>query len=117
MADPYATTDELETYLGSSRSAPTDAERLLTRASETIDSLVTRPFAVDATTKLPTDEGVAATMRDACCAVVEFWMEVGEENDIDGLAGTPISTGGYSGLRAPANSVRAIRILRKAGLL
>jgi hypothetical protein len=117
MADAYATTGELEAYLGSSRAAPTDAGRLLVRASEVIDALVTRPFAIAVDTGLPTDPDQAAALRDACCAMVEFWMEVGEENDIDGLAGTQVQAGGYSGLRAPANSVRAIRILRGAGLL
>lgn len=115
MAAAYATTAELADWLGSS--APADAERLLLRASETLDSLVTAAFAVDPVTTLPTDADTAAALRDACCAVVEFWAEVGEPNDIDGLAGTPVSTGGYSGRRAPANSVRAIRILRQAGLL
>jgi hypothetical protein len=117
MADPYAETSDLEAWLGSSRSAPSDAERLLTRASDLIDSIVVATFAVDATTKLPTNTDTAAALRDACCAMVEFWLEVGETNDIDGLAGTPVSAGGYSGMRAPANSVRALRILRGAGLL
>jgi hypothetical protein len=115
MAEPYATTSELADWLGTS--APADAERLLERASELLDSIVVASFAVDPETKLPTDADTAAALRDACCAVVEFWREVGEENDVDGLAGTPVSTGGYSGRRAPANSPRAIRILRQAGLL
>jgi hypothetical protein len=115
MLSPYATIDELADFLGS-RSAPIDAERLLRRASERVDSLVTAGFAVDSD-GIPTDAGTARALRDACCAVVEFWMEVGEENDLDGLAGTPVSGGGVTGRRAPANSVRAIRILRKAGLL
>lgn len=117
MATPYATADDLAGWLLEGSSVPSDAERLLERASQLLDSILVGCFAVDSVTKLPTDAGVAATMRDACCAVVEFWLEVGEEGDIDGLAGTPVSTGGYSGVRAPANSVRAIRILRGAGLL
>lgn len=115
MAEPYATTSELAGWLGVA--APADAERLLARASERLDSVIVGSFTVDDVTKLPTDADTAAVLRDACCATVEFWMEVGEENDVDGLAGTPVSTGGYSGRRAPANSVRAIRILRQAGLL
>lgn len=115
MTCAYATSADLTGWLGSQ--APADAERLLERASELLDSIVTASFAVDATSRLPSDPDVATALRDACCAVVEFWLEVGEANDIDGLAGTLISTGGYSGRRAPANSVRAIRILRQAGLL
>jgi hypothetical protein len=115
MADPYATTSELADWLGTS--APADAERLLMRASERLDSIVVAGFSVDPTTQLPTDADIAAALRDACCAVVEFWLEVGEENDVDGLAGTQVSTGGYSGRRAPANSVRAVSILQQANLL
>lgn len=117
MADAYATTADLTTWLGPSRPALTDAERLLLRASERIDSIIVASFAIDAVTKLPTDLDTAAALRDACCATVEFWMETGEENDIDGLAGTQVSAGGFSGRRAPRNSPRAIDILRGAGLL
>lgn len=119
----YATIAELATFVGST---PTDeatqtiVERMLDRASELLDDVVCAAFEVDDVTDLPTDADVAAAMSKACCAVVQQWLEVGEENDVDGLAGTAfIVTGssGYQGKRAPERAPRVLRILRKAGLL
>ena len=115
MPDAYASADDLAAWLPSG-TIVTDAARMLARASELVDETVRTPFDVD-DDKMPTDADVAAALRDATCAVVEGWLEVGEANDIDGLAGTQISTGGYSGLRGPMLPPRAARILRNAGLL
>ncbi|MHB9054248.1 MAG: head-tail connector protein [Thermoleophilia bacterium] len=111
----YATAAEYKPFSG--QDAPADFDRLSLRASELIDNSVTEMFDVDDTDKLPTDVDVAAAMRDACCAQVEFWAEVGEENDIDGLAGTKVSAGAFAGDRAPELSPRAARILGNAGLI
>lgn len=95
-----------------------ECERVLERASELVDEITGRPFyEVDAATGNATDETVAAALRAATCAVVEQWLEVGEENDVDGLAGDTISVPGFSGHRAPAVSRRVLRLLRPAGLL
>ena len=112
----YATQAELISFLPEGTAVP-DAARLLARASELLDATVLAPFAIDTVTLLPTDTDVAAAMRDACCAVVEAWLEVGEENDVDGLAGTQIAVTGYTGPRAPSLAPRAFRILQNAGLM
>jgi hypothetical protein len=119
MATSYATPAELANWLPAEKLEEVgegDADRLLARATDLIDSKVVFPYRVDDMTKLPVDAGVAAAMRDACCAQVEFWIEVGEENDIDGLAGTPVNVAGYSGRRPPTLGPRALQILRNAGL-
>jgi hypothetical protein len=114
----YATAAQLAAYLGAP--APTDAARLLLRASEVLDDVVRAPFTVDSQTTLPTDTGIAAALANACCAQVEFWQEVGEANDVDGLAGQQIElTGstGFTGKRAPVVAPRAVRYLKEAGLM
>lgn len=116
MATPYATPAELEAFLPAG-SAVDEAERLLARATELIDEVVRLPFTVSTVTGLPTDSTLAGALRDAVCAQVEQWLEVGEENDVDGLAGTQVGIGAYSGLRAPKVAPRAVRFLGNAGLL
>lgn len=110
--DPYATSAELNTWTGTTVA---DADRLLARASELLDSVIRASFTVNGN-GIPTDADVAAALRDAACAQVEQWLEVGEANDIDGLAGTDVSTSGFSGRRAPSLAPRAARILTNAGL-
>lgn len=85
MARVYATASDLEDYLRSS--PPDDADRLLERASELLDSEVLRGawYDIDATTLMPTNAQVIAAFRQAVCAQVEFWEEVGEQNDTSGL--------------------------------
>lgn len=114
MTVAYATSAELETWTG--ESAPANAAWLLARASELVDSIVTAPFAIDDETKLPTDAIMVAVLRDATCAQVKFWDEVGYEHDIDGLAGTNVSIGGLSSIRPPKHAPQALRILDEANL-
>lgn len=116
MSDPYATVDELDGFLPANVAAPADALRLLTRATELIDDTVRAAFEVD-DDGIPTDATVAATMRDATCAQVEYWLTVGEDHDVEGLGGTQVSIAGYSGTLAPELSPRALRILSSAGML
>jgi hypothetical protein len=109
----YATQDDLAAYLGAA--VPDDAERLLARASDLIDAHVVTPYDVD-DEGVPVDPDLAAACSKATCAVIEAWLETGEANDIDGLAGTQYTLAGYSGQRAPKLPPRAKRILRDAGL-
>lgn len=115
MADPYATEAELADFLPAG-TVVADADRLLRRASELVDEAVRVPFAIDAN-GLPTDTDKAAALRDATCAQVEAWLEVGEENDIDGMAGTNLTVTGYNGKRPPRYGPRMLRILRNEGLI
>ena len=117
MKPAYATTEELTTYLDGSVPVPSDSDRLLQEASALIDYWAFGTFEIDSGTELPTDADVAEALRDATCAQVRQWIEVGEENDIDGLAGTEVSLGSYSGPRAPELAPRAKRYLKLAGLL
>lgn len=115
MTVAYATSGQLAAWTG--RPAPADAERLLARASELVDAAVRAAFDVDGVTGLPSDADVAAVLADATCAVVEAWAEVGEANDVDGLAGTQVTVGAFTGRRAPVVPPRAARLLAAAGLL
>lgn len=120
----YATADEYKAFSGAT-DALTDFDRLALRASEIIDSVVMMPFDIDATDGLPTGfitvQGntvtIASIMSDACCAQIEFWQEVGEDNDVDGLAGTDVNVSGYSGKRSPTLAPRAARIIKNAGMI
>ena len=94
-----------------------DAPRVLQRATEVIAENVTVGYFVDVDGN-PTEGYVIAALRDACCAQIEQWMEVGEDNDIAGYpSSTFISGGGLSVNRLPpVLAPRARRVLRLAGL-
>lgn len=111
----YATATELGGFLG--QPAPPDADRLLARASELLDGEVTTPFDVSADTDLPTDTTVAAALRDACCAQVEFWLEVGEDHDVTGLSGGVAVGSLRLDHLPPVVGPRARRLLGNGGLL
>lgn len=116
MTVAYATVSDLESFIGGE--APDGVARLLERASEVIDGVVRAPFDVDTTTDLPTDSTVAAALRDATCAQIEFWAEVGEEHDIDGSAGKSMSIGQLNiSELPPVLAPRARRALSNAGLM
>lgn len=115
MAAAYATAAELATWIGAA--APANADWLLARATELIDSIVTAPYAIDEVTELPTDSEEAEALRDATCAQVRFWQATGYEHDIDGLAGSDFAIGSLSGKRAPECAPQARRILKNARLL
>lgn len=114
MTAAYATAEDLAAWLG--KDAPAGADRLLTRASALLDGVAYVSFAVDES-GLPSDAGVAATLRDAACAQVEFWIEVGEEHDVDGGAGSLVSVGGLSLQRPTRLADRALDALRTGGLM
>ncbi|MFD3749754.1 hypothetical protein ACFWVT_05715 [Streptomyces cyaneofuscatus] len=88
----YATTTDLANAL--KEAPPLNAQKLLERASELLDSdfLLTAIYDVD-DDGMPTHPLVAAGFRDAVCSQVEFWGEVGEETDISGpLQGAQIGS-------------------------
>lgn len=113
--DAYATEAQLTVWLPAGTTVD-DAERLLVRASELLDSMVIGGYSIADDTGLPTDTDVATALRDACCAQVEFWLEVGEEHDVVGLAGS-VAVGQLRVDRLPNTlAPRARRILGNAGL-
>lgn len=120
--DPYGDTDALEAFLSTSPlalTAPTgdEATRLLTRASTRVDAVVTASYSVDSD-GIPTDPDVAQALSDACCAQVEFWLEVGEDHDISGLANRQVGIGHLSLAALPPRlAPRAADILIGAGLM
>jgi hypothetical protein len=75
----HASVAELEEYIG--KGAPADAERLLKRASELIDTYVLAPYLVDSS-GVATDADVLASLRDAVCAQVEWWIGTGDDADV-----------------------------------
>ncbi|CAL9296802.1 hypothetical protein [Streptomyces sp. SudanB25_2051] len=120
---PYATPEELAAWLG--RPAPADAERLLARAGEDIDSaLLTAVYAVDEDGD-PLDPDVRAALSSATCAQVEYQLAGGDDGtgaagQWDSVSIGPVSLSGR-GKRASATAgvdlaPRAERALRRAGL-
>ncbi|MFD4647987.1 hypothetical protein [Streptomyces sp. NPDC056713] len=111
---------------GPENPAPSDADRLLTHASEDIDdALLTAVYCVD-DAGMPTDPHVAAALADATCAQVEYQQATG--NDETGAAGRwdsvsigPASLSGRSDTMPRPTGLdlapRAQRRLRRAGLL
>ncbi|MDT9688193.1 hypothetical protein Q5762_07455 [Streptomyces sp. P9(2023)] len=82
MARVYATSPQYETYTGDT--APADITIRLRRASQFLDAAVFRLcwYEVD-DTGMPTNELVLAAFADACCAQVQWGIEVG---DVTGAA-------------------------------
>jgi hypothetical protein len=116
VATVWASTTDLANWLQAA--PPTDADRLLARAAELVNSRVVAPYLMD-DQELPTEARVIAALRDACCAQVEQWISVGEDNDVDGYDDdTSVSAGSVGVNRRPLKlAPRARAILREAGLL
>lgn len=120
----YATPEQLTAYTG--RPAPADADRLLARASEDVDSaLLTAVYATDATGR-PTDPDVIEALADAACAQVEYWQETGDTGTgaasrWDSVSIGPVNLSGRRDTATAASDVdlapRAHRALARAGLL
>ncbi|MEU7046042.1 hypothetical protein AB0A77_34000 [Streptomyces varsoviensis] len=124
MRRPYATPEQLTAWTGAP--APDDAEQLLRRASEDVDSaLLTAVYPVDADGD-PTDPTITAALADATCAQVEYWLATGDDGTgaaghWDSVSIGPVSLSGRT--RAPSAAgggvelaPRAERALRRAGL-
>ena len=123
MPAPHASSSDLQGHLSAENWATVEGwdaaevARQLERASELVDDLTGRAnYEVD-DDGLATDPNLAEALRKATCAVVELWLEVGEANDIDGLAGSKVSLSGVSADRAPEASRRVLRPLKRVGLL
>jgi hypothetical protein len=71
----HATKEELQEWMGSE--APQNAERLLQRASNLIDSVVVAPYAKRADGTI-IDVNVSNALRDAVSAQVEWWLQTGD---------------------------------------
>jgi hypothetical protein len=81
----YATESDYQAYTGQAPDA--DTTRLLARASQFLDAQVFRMcwYVADPTTGLPTDALVAAAFRDAVCAQVQWWDELGDPLGVVGV--------------------------------
>jgi hypothetical protein len=124
----YATLGQLAGYMFDDETAtgrlPTDASRLLKRASELVqDYTVTAFYASDAEGN-PTDERTISAFQNATCAQVEYWVEGDEEDDIAGplqgmSAGSQQQQYGAGANRATPMYLapRAARFLRLGGLM
>jgi hypothetical protein len=121
----YATTADLAVYLNAT--PPSDARRMLQRASERIDDmLLTAIYDVD-TNHLPTDLTVRAALRNAVCAQVKWWLDTGDESGAMGVMQSvsigSVSLGrGYTGAGSATGAAQnissdAVMHLRRAGLL
>jgi len=116
VTSSHATEADLVAYLPADALGGGDTTRLLERASRRIDKACRAPYSAHPTTGLATDASIAAALRDATCAQIEFWLEVGESGDVDGLDSTEYSVPGYSGTRSPRLAPRALDELEQAGL-
>ncbi|MFE4328729.1 hypothetical protein ACFRQM_04520 [Streptomyces sp. NPDC056831] len=123
MPGVYATSEQLAEYTG--QPAPADAARLLTRASEDVDSaLLTAVYRTDAD-GMPTDPAIVAALAAATCAQVEYVTaqggdDTGAAGQWDSVSIGPVSMSGRRG--GPVGSAvdigpRALRALTRAGLL
>jgi hypothetical protein len=113
----YASSANLLEFLGRSVELPENVDALLCRASEIIDAVTLGR--VD--TSVASDVEAA---KQATCAQIEFWLEVGEENDISGPVETKQASKVTLGYGSGGNRIaplylapRAERILFNAGLL
>lgn len=120
MTVAYASSAELEAFVSATVWAAIDAsdvDRLLARASEVVDDHCLAGFVVDTDTSLPTDTDIAQAVQDATCAQVEYWVEVGEEHDVAGIAGRDVTIARFSIDRLPpVLAPRALRFLAAEGL-
>lgn len=125
MGRVYATSTDLTEWYGD-EPIPSDADRLLARASELIDELlIAARYKVD-DAGMPTDPKTVETLRDATCAQVHYLDEVGDDTGaaqqfMSSTLGSATYTrgrasaaiGGSGGRYAP----HAATLLRNAGLL
>ena len=93
----YATVADYEAYPGGSTPAPADTGARLAQASQMLDRQVLRGcwYEVDAT-GMPTHPLVLAAFRDAVCAQVAWWAQVGDPSGADGVGWGSVSIGSVS---------------------
>ncbi|WP_347245276.1 hypothetical protein [Thermogutta sp.] len=104
------TTTDLAEYLGST-DLPEDAERLLERATELVDSVISiRPA------QIPDD--LLALYVKAVCAQIEYWMHAGELNRVPrDITGYRIGSVSIDYTRGGPIAPRTQQYLESAGLL
>jgi hypothetical protein len=85
MPRVYATAADYAAYTGGT--PPSNIDRQLTDATRLLEAYVLRTcrYDTDATTGLPTDSVVAGVFRDAVCAQVQWWQELGDQFGTIGL--------------------------------
>lgn len=117
--DAYAQLTDLADWLDTTVGAlPTDAERLLLRASETIQHYTLNRIDTDVVAHV-------AAAKSATCAQVEYWIESGEDTDTGrtlkgysvGRYSAQFADGGGQGGNVSRLAPRARQILLQAGLL
>lgn len=128
MARVYATLSDYRGYTGDT--TDTASVALLTRASLDIDNALKGAlYDVDDNTGLPTKTKVIEALRDATCAQVQWWDEIGDTSGTGAAGqfqsaqlGTAAYTRGYTaGGSSAGNSTTlapaAFKILSVEGLL
>ncbi|HEY8985671.1 MAG TPA: hypothetical protein VIU15_39635 [Streptomyces sp.] len=90
----YATVPEYEAYPGGTAPAPANTGTRLAQASQMLDRQVLRGCLYDVdNTGMPTHPLVRAAFRDAVCAQVAWWAEVGNPSGADGAGWSTVSIG------------------------
>lgn len=122
----YATTADLAVWLH--EAPPAGSARLLARATELVDALAMAAIYDVDEQGMPTSPEVADALRDAVCAQVAWWAEIGDSSGSGAVgrwSSVSIGTARLSGPRssgsdhtsaADAASPETRRILRLAGL-
>lgn len=120
----YATIEDVEDFISETYTLPGDDEltKLIGHASALVDyaTLNTAAVAYDSEEEEAEESGALIPYRDALreavCAQIEFWLEVGTEHDIAGLRGSLVAgrlqVHPVAGVLGP----RAKRILSTVGL-
>lgn len=93
MPRVYATSTDLVGYTG--QAAPDAVDNALRRASVFLEAELWRLciYDVDSVTGLPTNSAVAAMMRDATCAQVSWWDELGDSRGTLGAGWDSVEIG------------------------
>lgn len=122
---PYATVDDLTTYLAGD-TPPAGAGGLLARASEIVDEILIGAIYDTDTDGNPLDPAVAAALRDATCAQAMYLAATGDQTGALAQFGSAsagaVSFSRMDGTQAPTAytsrfAPAAVGVLRVAGLL
>ncbi len=103
VAVQYATLADLTGAMPDDLTLPSDAARLVVKASQHIDRwLLTHGavYDVDSTTDLPTDADITTALKDAAVAQALWWIETGDERGFASVVKSASPGGGgptYSG--------------------
>lgn len=91
----YATVAEYEAYPGGTSPAPSTTTTRLVQASRMLERLVLRycMYDVDTASGMPTHSLVIAAFRDAVCAQVAWWEQVGDPSGADAVGWGSVAIG------------------------